>query len=106
MIDRDDSLLDTTRESLRAGEARPPELVPLADNLERPAYYDIPGCNMNVPEVIRALGLSFDMGCVIKYAARAGKKPGVPPGQDVRKLIACARGRLDFIDAKGEERNP
>lgn len=42
-------------------------------------------------EVIRAWGLGFSLGCVVKYIARHGRKPGASVLDDLRK----ARSYLD-----------
>ena len=46
-----------------------------------------------VRRFIRDMGMQFDEGCVVKYVARAGRKPGVSRRSDLEK----ARHYLDML---------
>lgn len=55
---------------------------------------------VDVFEVIRAAGLDFQGGCVVKYALRAGKKPSATEAADRDKAAESAvrwveSGRMD-----------
>jgi hypothetical protein len=66
---------------------------------EQPAYYA-----RLVPEpldVIEAWGLGFSLGCVVKYCARAGHKPGEDAVADLKK----ARFYIDREIARLEARH-
>ncbi len=52
--------------------------------MNRPAYYD-PESEQEPLKVIRAWGLGFCLGNVLKYIARAGNKPGVEALDDLEK---------------------
>lgn len=62
------------------------------DDMERraftPTHYQL---DPEPVAVIEAWGLGFSLGNVLKYLARAGRKPGVPALDDLRK----ARDYLD-----------
>ena len=70
-----------------AASLKPP--VPTAettdDPVSRPSHYRSNG--MEAIDVIQAFGLSFELGNVFKYIARAGKKPNVEASQDLRKAM-------------------
>ena len=53
-------------------------------NQIRPDYYS-PESPLEPVKVIRAWGLGFCLGNVLKYVARAGAKPGVDAIQDLEK---------------------
>jgi hypothetical protein len=50
----------------------------------RPDHYDAESTYEPL-KVIRAWGLGFELGNVLKYLARAGKKPLTPALDDLRK---------------------
>lgn len=61
-------------------------------------YYKMGDPTYEPIKVIQAWGLPFTLGCVLKYVARAGKKPGNPRLADLEKAkwyiereIAAAR---------------
>lgn len=63
--------------------------------IESPAmsYYDVPlagGGKVQAIDLIEGLGLDFNLGCVMKYLVRAGRKPGAPRLDDLRKLVDYA----------------
>lgn len=62
----------------------------MADNIVRPAHYT--AYSIEPIAVINSWGLNFNLGNVIKYVARAGKKRRTTPLQDLQK----ARQYLDF----------
>lgn len=66
--------------------------------VHNPAHYTF--SSFEPKDVIRAWGLNFNLGSVVKYIARAGKKPGNNKIQDLQK----AREFLTFeIDALYKE---
>jgi hypothetical protein len=50
-----------------------------------------PEVEIDVDEIIRAWGLSFRPGCIVKYAMRAGQKPGAPEATDRAKCKQYAQ---------------
>ena len=54
-----------------------------ADGVNHPAHYNAGG--IEAIDVIEAWGLGFCLGNVVKYIARAGRKPGATPLQDLKK---------------------
>ena len=61
------------------------------DNVKHPKHYT-EGRRYEPKDVIRDWQLNFNLGCVIKYIARNGRKDGNPSLQDLKK----ARQFLDF----------
>lgn len=51
-------------------------------------------------DVIEGWGLGFRLGCVVKYVARAGRKPGVSARDDLVKALAFLKRELNAIDGK------
>lgn len=69
------------------------------DKVSHPSHY-VEGRRYEPKDVIRDWGLNYNLGCVVKYVSRAGRKDDIL--QDLRK----ARQYLDFeIEAIEEERN-
>lgn len=73
------------------------------DGTERPPYYEIPNmrvarnhlCTLEelfIGDIIDALRLPFNLGNVLKYVVRAGRKPGEDPIAALKK----ARDNLDY----------
>lgn len=58
----------------------------------RPEYYDL---NPEPVKVIQAWGLDFCLGNVIKYIARAGRKPGESRDADLHKAMHYLRLALE-----------
>lgn len=47
--------------------------------------------------------LSFDIGNIIKYIFRAGKKDKDKEAQDLKKAMEYLQRRIDFIENKGDK---
>jgi hypothetical protein len=47
-------------------------------------------------DVIEALGLNYNLGCVLKYLFRAGKKTPDPKG-DLKKAISYLERELEML---------
>lgn len=58
-------------------------------------YYSSGG--MECGDYIEAKNMNFNMGNIIKYATRAGHKPGVTAADDLRKVINYAQRELDRV---------
>ena len=72
-----------------------PELV------EHPAHYG--GDTVyEVIKVIRAWGLGFVLGNVVKYVARAGKKPGNSKLQDLKKARDYLNKEIEELEANND----
>ena len=72
-----------------------PELI------EHPAHYG--GDSVyEVIKVIRAWGLGFVLGNVVKYVARAGKKPGNSKLQDLKKARDYLNKEIEELEANNE----
>lgn len=57
-----------------------------------PSYYLIPMADRDAIEamdVIDGLGLNFNLGCVVKYIVRAGRKQGASTVDDLTKALHC-----------------
>lgn len=61
------------------------------DDIAHPSHYT-DGRKYEPKDVIRDWGLAFNLGAVVKYVARAGRKADTPTLKDLRK----ARQFLDF----------
>ena len=80
----------------------------MIDNVIRPKHYT--AAAIEPIEVIHAWDLNFDLGNVIKYIARAGKKRGNSKLQDVMKAqqyLAFEVARLQALErgVSGEDHN-
>ena len=66
-----------------------------------PAYYRIRipvlDAEIQVMDVIEGLGLGFNLGCAIKYIARAGKKG--PALEDLKKARNCIDREIQHLEA-------
>lgn len=60
----------------------------------RPTYYHNGG--FDVIDVVQRYGLDFELGNALKYAVRAGKKPGEPAARDWEKAAEYLRRWLAF----------
>lgn len=70
----------------------------MAQEIKKPKHYCF--SKYEPRKVIREWGLNFNLGCVIKYLARAGRKDGNTILEDLLK----AREYIDFeIEAIQEE---
>lgn len=65
-----------------------------------PAYYRIPvaGTVLAPFDIIEALGMNFNLGCVVKYVCRAGRKG--PALDDLRKARNCLDREIRRLEAK------
>lgn len=77
-----------------------------SDDLEfKPVgYYDVPigGQVHQIVDVIDALKLNFRLGNVMKYVARAGRKPGAKRSDDLKKALDYLAGEY-FLAAQEDE---
>lgn len=73
--------------------------MPADDKVAHPSHY-VEGRKYEPKDVIRDWGLNYNLGCVVKYVSRAGRKDDIL--QDLKK----ARQYLSFeIEALEEEKN-
>jgi len=76
------------------GEALIPGSVPLpADLVNHPPHYTAGG--IETLDFIEAKDLNFRLGNAVKYIARAGKKEGVDPIQDLEKAAFYLKREID-----------
>ena len=71
----------------------------MIDNVVRPKHYT--SAAIEPIEVIHAWDLNFDLGNVIKYIARAGKKRGNSRLQDVMKAQQYLAFEVSRLQASG-----
>ena len=64
--------------------------------MKREAYY---GNGRQVIDIIEQYGIGFHLGNAIKYLARAGKKPGNPIIDEVRKSLGYMERRKEKMGA-------
>jgi ribosome modulation factor len=66
----------------------------------RPSHYD-PESTYEPLKVIRAWGLGFELGNVLKYLARAGRKPGATRLEDLQKAATYLALEIEKEEASG-----
>ncbi|MBK8241760.1 MAG: DUF3310 domain-containing protein [Deltaproteobacteria bacterium] len=73
-------------------------------NLDRPNYYlvDVDGHTVECKALIRALGLPYSLGNVLKYLWRAGKKPGQATVDDLIKAKNYLEDEISALRGKEE----
>lgn len=54
-------------------------------------------------DVIKDWGLDFDLGSVVKYVSRAGKKPDNSKEQDLRKAMEFLKHAIDNLPKEIDE---
>ena len=64
-----------------------------------PSYYLISE-GLEAMDVIDALGLNFNLGCVVKYVVRQGRKPNAPALTDLRKARDCLDREIQRMEAE------
>lgn len=105
-IEKIDADQETVREFKKLRESLPSEPIVPASSCDvqvssvRPDYYK---SEYEPKDVIRAWNLNFNLGNVVKYVARAGKKPDNSRGYDLRKAKQYIEFELEYIDAHREE---
>lgn len=76
------------------------------EEIGRPVgYYDVRLSNgdvIQILDVIDALQLNFALGCVMKYVARAGRKPGTRISDDLKKALDYLSG--EYFREKDREK--
>lgn len=63
-----------------------------------PEYYLLPQSCTEVRHVIEALNLGYNLGNVLKYVCRAGKKPGANYADDLRKAAQYIQFELERVE--------
>ena len=63
----------------------------------RPSYYNPEDATEPV-KVIRAWGLGFNLGNVLKYVARAGRKPSVEEIDDLKKAATYLALEIEALE--------
>lgn len=77
----------------------------MSDPVHNPAHYQGPQCpHCRRSFEIRYLieGMPFFRGAAMKYIFRAGRKPGAPEEEDLRKACQCVEFELERIQ-RGEQ---
>lgn len=71
-----------------------------SEAVEHPAHYggDTP---YEAIKVIQAWGLGFELGSVVKYISRAGKKPDEPYLKDLEKAQFYLQAEIDRVKDQG-----
>jgi len=67
----------------------------------RPPYYNPEDATEPV-KVIRAWGLGFNLGNVLKYVARAGRKPGVETIDDLKKAATYLALEIESLEKEAK----
>lgn len=74
-----------------------PPSPPAGASATRPAYYRV-GSAYEPRKVIKAWGLGFNLGMVLKYICRHGKKPGATAKLDLQKCIEYLQFELEEME--------
>lgn len=71
------------------------------ETVDHPQHYG-GDTTYEVVKVLDAWGLDTDfyLGNVVKYIARAGKKPGVDPIEDLRKAAFYLNRRIELMEKR------
>ncbi len=72
----------------------------------RPDYYVIPLVGRDpilAMDVTDALRMNFNLGCVLKYVVRQGRKPGNSALQDLKKAQDCLSREMALLETCQEE---
>lgn len=75
-----------------------PDKPEIDEAVEHPAHYGGADNPYEVIKVIEAWGLGFVLGNVVKYVARAGKKPGNSEVQDLKKARDYINKRIEQLE--------
>ena len=82
--------------------------VPLSEHRHVPLYY-LPrhshpriAADADVWDFAEVFDLSARLGSVVKYAVRAGRKPGCSRVADLTKAMECLRGELEAAERERE----
>ena len=66
-----------------------------AEAVNHPAHYGGEDNTYEAIKVIEAWDLGFNLGNAVKYASRAGRKPGTPYVEDLRKALFYLQREID-----------
>ena len=70
----------------------------MTKNSKLPTYYEGKKRKIRAHHVISDFELSYNLGTAVTYLLRAGKKPGNPAEQDIRKAINHLQFELEKLD--------
>lgn len=65
------------------------------DGIDNPPHYDY---SIKPLDAIESWGLGFALGSVVKYVARAGRKPGEAELKDLKKAQWCLNWQIERIE--------
>lgn len=88
-------------EGLRDLDKKP--VFELADPVNHPDHYGGKDNPYEARKVIRAWGLGFNLGNVVKYISRAGKKDPNKHIEDLKKAVFYLQDEISFLDAEKQE---
>lgn len=72
------------------------------ERIDHPAHYGGKDDPYEAIKVIEALGLNFHLGNAFKYMARAGKKLGTDPVEDLKKAAWYLNREIERRQSCGE----
>lgn len=72
------------------------------DAVNSPSHYQLGGklAGLEVIDIIEALGFGFNLGNMLKYVCRAGKKTAQPTLQDLRKAQYYLAREIARVEAE------
>lgn len=71
------------------------------EQVDHPQHYQMPG-GVEVIDLVEHL--PFNVGNAVKYACRAGKKPGVDIVTDLRKSLWYIQREIDRVEGRSDGR--
>ena len=89
--------------TIRNNTKKPIKVGTPVDMVNKPPHYRSPfktsyGAYLEAIDVIEAFGLGFNLGNVIKYICRSGKKRKNPPLQDLKKAQFYLSREIERIE--------
>lgn len=76
----------------------------MTDPINHPSHYGGEASPYEAIKVIEAWALPFNLGNVVKYIARAGKKRRSPPLQDLRKAQWYLAREIENLERKASRK--
>lgn len=69
------------------------------NQITKPMHY-CEGRKYEPKDVIRDWDLNFNLGNAVKYISRAGRKPGCPAEEDLKKAMMYIGFELEYLGGK------
>lgn len=73
----------------------------MSETVDHPSHYNPDG--IEVIDAIESWGLGFNLGNAVKYIARAGKKPGAPAIEDLKKALWYLQREISYFEKESTD---